>query len=219
MRYGDISGTFPGDRRLAPPARRSSHSFLPSPATARDGHHCAGKPITAGDQTDRGTPRHRGGAARLPEPGAATEGQRPGLIHLTYISECCIPEGEIATEIELILADARVRNERHEVTGALLFTGACFVQTLEGSAGSVDGLMTRIARDGRHAALVVIDRHDIDERAFAGWSMSYAGPSRFIARVVAQGLAGFHAGVPTDVARLLKVMVEFGAALPLRPAP
>ena len=141
------------------------------------------------------------------------------MINLTYVSECRIAGSETVSEIELILACANERNARDKITGVLLFTGRHFAQTLEGAAPEVDGLFASIGRDWRHAVLAVVDRRVVVARKFPHWSLSYAGPSLFVAATVARGLTGFHLNVPADVERLLKLMVEFGKTPPLKPAP
>ena len=138
------------------------------------------------------------------------------MINVTYVSESRIATDGVAAELRLLVTAASRRNGRDQITGALAFTGTHFVQTLEGTAASVDALMVSIARDPRHTALAVIDRHEVAVPNFPTWSMAYAGPSLFVARTVAQGLTGFDRGVAGDVARLLRLMVEFGAVPPLR---
>lgn len=138
------------------------------------------------------------------------------MINLTYVSESRIAADDVTAAIDAILARSSERNARDAITGALLFTGSRFVQTLEGTAAGVDAVLARIARDPRHTALTIVDRHVVVVRNFPRWSLIYAGPSLFVARTVARGLTGSERGVPADVARLLKMIVEFGAAPPLR---
>lgn len=136
------------------------------------------------------------------------------MINLTYVSLSRIAPDAVTAEIDLILARSSESNARDALTGGLLFTGTRFVQTLEGGAVSVDAALVRIARDPRHAGLTVIDRRAVVVRNFPDWSLSYTGPSLFVARTVARGLAGFDRGAPDDVARLLRMMIEFGASPP-----
>lgn len=140
------------------------------------------------------------------------------LVELTYVSDSRIPPAEVAAEIANIVAHASHSNHRHQITGALLFTGTRFVQTLEGAAADVDNLMAAIERDRRHANILIVDRHAVPARSFALWSLTYSGPSLFIATEVARVLDGVRRGVPPDVARLLRLMSEFSASPSLRPA-
>ena len=82
-------------------------------------------------------------------------------------------------DIAEIVEAARDHNERHDITGLLLFNGINFLQTLEGEAKIVEHLMDRIAADARHSGVVVIAKETVDERAFDGWSMAYVrlGPN------------------------------------------
>ena len=139
------------------------------------------------------------------------------LINLTYVSACRIARSDLSIEIDAILAGATVRNARDQISGALLFTGTHFVQTLEGQAPSVSALMASLHRDPRHAALSVIDRHDVTQRNFASWTMPYLGPSLFVSRVVARGLASFHSGRTAGIEQVLRMMIEFGLPPPFRP--
>ncbi len=181
-----------------------------------DDHSFAGCPITSADQITRGIPWLRGGTSRSPGRCAAPDDPaRGGLINLTYVSESRIAADDVAAEIGSILAAAGERNRRDQVTGALLFTGTHFVQTLEGPAPVVAALLAGIERDPRHAGLCVIDRRAVAARGFSHWSLAYVGPSLFVARTVARGVAGFHLGLPGDVTRLLTLMREFAAAPPL----
>ena len=141
----------------------------------------------------------------------------PTLISLTYVSECRVPVGNQDVMIQAILAFARESNAADGITGALLFTGLSFVQTLEGPEIAVSALMTRIEGDRRHTGVAVIDRHEVKARTFAHWSMAYSGPSVFVEREVARALEGARGGRRNDVNRLLRLVREFGASAQPRP--
>jgi hypothetical protein len=63
------------------------------------------------------------------------------------------------------------------ITGVLLFVEGAFLQILEGEKDDVLGLMERIQRDPRHRGVKVFYEQEVDERAFASWSMAYLSPS------------------------------------------
>jgi len=97
---------------------------------------------------------------------------------------------EAATEdVERIVAVSNIRNRALDVTGALLFTGDRFVQLIEGPSNSITELQRSIFRDARHHEVTTIRSDDIEEREFLGWSLAYAGPSRLVSKVVADGIA------------------------------
>lgn len=100
----------------------------------------------------------------------------PGqLVRLIYASRNLLPDAVAESEIRGILAVARRHNAPLEVTGALLFSADVFVQALEGPRAAVETVFETIQLDPRHADIVVLDVGAVGERAFAGWSMAYAG--------------------------------------------
>lgn len=96
-------------------------------------------------------------------------------IRLIYSSEAAA--GLAPSELEQMLAESRVRNRAHGITGVLLFVEGAFLQILEGEKNDVDDLMGRIERDPRHHDIKVFYEQEVDERAFASWSMAYLTPS------------------------------------------
>jgi hypothetical protein len=85
--------------------------------------------------------------------------------------------GLAAAELEEMLAESRIRNQVYGITGVLLFVEGAFLQILEGERDDVLGLMERIERDPRHRGVKVFYEQEVDERAFASWSMAYLSPS------------------------------------------
>lgn len=77
------------------------------------------------------------------------------------------------SDLEAILATSQRNNARDGLTGVLMFNGAIFVQTIEGPAAVVDGLMARIGDDQRHCEIEVRDSRTIRRRIFPDWSMGY----------------------------------------------
>ena len=78
-------------------------------------------------------------------------------------------------EIEAMLATARERNAREDVTGALLFTEGRFVQALEGERSKVKAVFDRICLDPRHAEVEVLSAQSADRPRFKEWSMAFVG--------------------------------------------
>lgn len=72
-----------------------------------------------------------------------------------------------------ILAVARVRNARRDITGMLLYRDGVFLQLIEGSDVEVDLVLDFIRRDQRHRRLTLLVDERISARAFPGWSMGY----------------------------------------------
>lgn len=80
--------------------------------------------------------------------------------------------------VDQILATARERNAKVDVTGALLFTEGCFVQALEGDRDAVRATYERIAGDPRHKRVEVLSSQFGDRRRFKQWSMAFVGDSQ-----------------------------------------
>jgi Sensors of blue-light using FAD len=94
---------------------------------------------------------------------------------LIYSSEAT--PGIAASELKAMLAESRIRNKAHGITGVLILVEGAFLQILEGKKDDVDNLMERIQRDPRHHDVKVFYEQEVDERAFASWSMAYLSPS------------------------------------------
>ena len=97
------------------------------------------------------------------------------LFRLIYSSEAA--PGLAAAELEVMLAESRVRNRAHCITGVLVFVEGAFLQILEGEKDAVLDLMQRIERDSRHRGIKVFYEEAVEERAFTSWSMAYLSPS------------------------------------------
>lgn len=94
---------------------------------------------------------------------------------LIYSSEAA--PGLTPAELEGMLAESRIRNGKHGITGVLVFVEGAFLQILEGEKDDVLELMTHIERDPRHHGVKVFYEQDVDQRAFPTWSMAYLSPS------------------------------------------
>jgi hypothetical protein len=78
------------------------------------------------------------------------------------------------TDLRDILSEARVRNERDGITGALLSGDGWFAQVLEGSPEAVHSLIESINRDARHHDMVALPESAVTERTFPDWAMGFA---------------------------------------------
>jgi len=77
--------------------------------------------------------------------------------------------------IDEILANARQRNAKVNVTGALLFTEGRFVQALEGDRNEVRATYDRIEADPRHSNVEILSSQFSERRRFKLWSMAFVG--------------------------------------------
>jgi PAS domain S-box-containing protein len=94
------------------------------------------------------------------------------IYRLTYCSRPC-PEilADPTKALSDILMVAYEFNGAHNITGALLFCDAWFVQTLEGPQEAIDQLYARIKADVRHEQVTLIDSGAAGGRQFSDWNM------------------------------------------------
>ena len=90
-----------------------------------------------------------------------------------------------AEALEELLARARANNERHGITGILLYHDLSFLQIVEGTRDDIDRLMARIKRDPSHTSLRIVQDESISERDFKSWAMACRVANVEEARVIA----------------------------------
>lgn len=76
-------------------------------------------------------------------------------------------------DLEQILADARAGNEKHNITGVLVYIDGVFLQVLEGDKETVLSLMRSIANDSRHSLVKVFHEAEVDRPTLGSWRMAY----------------------------------------------
>lgn len=109
-----------------------------------------------------------GWSVRTYEASSAGCNHAPMLARLIYTSHA--PSIGQA-DIDDLVRSSQAHNQRHDITGALLFLHGTFLQYLEGSQADLQALFERISRDERHCDLVVIDFGWTMSRIFPKWSM------------------------------------------------
>jgi len=72
-----------------------------------------------------------------------------------------------------LLKKSRVKNERKNVTGMLLYLDPFFIQILEGEAAIVNESFNIIKQDSRHHQVKIIYKKPIEERSFPNWTMGF----------------------------------------------
>jgi hypothetical protein len=106
-------------------------------------------------------------------PDRSTLGE-PSLYRIVYDSVVRLPFGPEGEQgIERILAVARARNASLQVTGALYYDGAYFLQVLEGPQAAVAEVFASILADDRHGDVRVVERGPVSRRSFADWDMAW----------------------------------------------
>lgn len=92
------------------------------------------------------------------------------LFSLSYCSRAARVLSQ--SDIDGIVAAARVHNARVQITGWLVYGSGIFFQWLEGSRDAVNRLMSAIRADPRHHTIVVLsESEDVRERLFGEWDM------------------------------------------------
>lgn len=76
-------------------------------------------------------------------------------------------------EIEHLLTRARIRNQREQVTGVLLYDEGSFMQVIEGPQEGIERVFSAVLADPLHHSVLELLREPIEERDFDGWSMAY----------------------------------------------
>lgn len=113
-----------------------------------------------------------------------------------------------------ILAIARVRNARRDLTGMLLYRDGVFLQLLEGREVEVDLVMNSIRQDPRHQRITVLFEEKIAARAFPSWSMAY----RVLPSVESDGSAVRPMKeIARDAPYALRLLLQFAEPAPLVP--
>ena len=98
------------------------------------------------------------------------------VYHLVYRSQATAPLD--APQLRQLLEQARAFNQRHDLTGLLLYSpDHQFLQVLEGEADAVRSLYYRhIAQDPRHRDCFVLAEGPWLHRSFADWRMGLLTP-------------------------------------------
>ena len=107
------------------------------------------------------------------------------MIQLIYVSSAVHPF--TTPELAALLAHAREKNQRLNITGILLYKGGNLLQVLEGEEDVVNALMASILADPRHVDTSVISKATIEQRQFPDWSMAF----RDLADPQVQAMPGF----------------------------
>ena len=93
------------------------------------------------------------------------------MIQLIYISYATREMNE--QNLLDLLEQSRIKNEKHNVTGLLLYAKDNFMQVLEGEEVVVDDIYQSILKDDRNTRNTIIQRESIDTRSFPQWSMGF----------------------------------------------
>ena len=93
------------------------------------------------------------------------------MLSLTYVSST--KELLSVPELVELLESVRPKNDELELTGMMLYSGGNVIQTLEGPEESVEKVFASIAADPRHTGIRVLQREQVETRAYPEWSMGF----------------------------------------------
>ena len=91
---------------------------------------------------------------------------------ILYTSEYTGKVEEINQTLKDIVSSSKRNNSKISITGALFFHNGRFLQIIEGSKNSVDGLMSNIIKDYRNKNILELVNESIHQRSFKLWDMN-----------------------------------------------
>jgi Sensors of blue-light using FAD len=103
---------------------------------------------------------------------AQRNNEADALYQLIYHSYASVDFG--TDDLLKMLIDARISNERKNITGMLLYHDAQFLQMLEGNKQVLQELSDKIFDDPRHFGAARLSFNRVDSRDFLSWSMGFA---------------------------------------------
>lgn len=93
------------------------------------------------------------------------------MIRVTYLSQESTPW--TPSMLLQLLRHCHIKNPELGLTGLLIHGNGSFLQTIEGEAAAVDGLLAKIEKDPRHKNFRVLRRENITRRFYGGWTMGF----------------------------------------------
>lgn len=90
---------------------------------------------------------------------------------IAYTSTSLIPHDEVQTQIDHIVATAKYKNKKLDITGVLFFLNDCFLQIIEGDEENLNQLMRSIQNDSRHKDIDIVIDSAVEKRGFSQWNM------------------------------------------------
>jgi len=93
------------------------------------------------------------------------------MIQVSYVSRASEPMS--SEQLLELLMQCRSNNQKHDVTGMLLYGNGTFLQAIEGDEEVIDKLVETIDADPRHTDIRVLKRKSIPSRQYSDWSMGF----------------------------------------------
>ena len=95
------------------------------------------------------------------------------LIELSYLSEAVSDMSFLG--LMRLLESARAFNQKHGISGILLYDNQQFGQIIEGERASIMKVWKRIQDDKRHHRIELLEIREITERNFPDWLLRFYG--------------------------------------------
>ena len=95
------------------------------------------------------------------------------LVELSYLSEAVSDMSFLG--LMRLLESARAFNQKHGVTGILLYDNQQFGQIIEGERASIMKVWKRIQDDKRHHRIELLEIREIAERSYPEWLLRFYG--------------------------------------------
>ncbi len=93
------------------------------------------------------------------------------LMRAIYVST--ITNRQDSAALQDIMRTAQPNNEKHNLTGMLVFSSKYYLQVVEGGRQEVNQLLGNLYRDARHTDMQMLGLEEITQRAFPEWSMRF----------------------------------------------
>ena len=97
--------------------------------------------------------------------------QSKRLVSLSYTSNA-VWEISFLGNLRL-LAHSFLNNQKHNITGLLIYKNKQFAQVIEGDEDAMESIWSKIQRDTRHKDIQLLSLEPIDNRSFTKWSMLF----------------------------------------------
>lgn len=94
---------------------------------------------------------------------------------VVYISQASDTFRE--SDLDDLVRVSRRNNQKHGITGAMLFLENAFIQVVEGEDVAVSQLLDKLYADKRHHDIRIISDQKVATRNFRNWSMGVVTPS------------------------------------------
>lgn len=137
----------------------------------------------------------------------------PAIYRLIYYSRHGFRLPDLRTEMEAIVAAARVRNAADQITGCLMCSAAGFAQALEGARDAIERTFDRVSDDPRHSDVMLLSLTPVERLGFPDrplamlWRAEPAESDPLAPLFAPTAIGSLRATTGSDVLRILRSAV------------